>query len=70
MPQFALPAGRTDQDFVLGLLRAKGVLVVYGSGFGVPAEDGSFRIVFLAPPAELAEIYDDLADFAKEFTAN
>jgi alanine-synthesizing transaminase len=70
MPQFTLPAGRTDQDFVLGLLRAKGVLVVYGSGFGVPAEEGSFRIVFLAPPAELAAIYDDIADFAKEFTAN
>jgi alanine-synthesizing transaminase len=69
MPQFTLPAGRTDQDFVLGLLRAKGVLVVYGSGFGAPAEDGSFRIVFLASPAELAEIYDDIAEFAKEFTA-
>jgi alanine-synthesizing transaminase len=70
MPQFTLPPGRTDEDFVLGLLRAKGVLVVYGSGFGVPPADGSFRIVFLASPAELAGIYDDIADFAQEFTEN
>ncbi len=67
MPQFALPRGRSDEDFVLGLLRSKGVLVVYGSGFGAPPEDGSFRIVFLAPPAELAEIYDEIAEYAREF---
>lgn len=68
MPQFKLPPGHTDQDFVLGLLRAKGVLVVYGSGFGAPPEDGSFRIVFLASPQELNSIYDDIADFAREYT--
>ena len=34
MPQVTLPPGRTDEDFVLGLLRDTGVLVVYGSGFG------------------------------------
>lgn len=67
MPQFSLPAGRTDEDFVLGLLRAKGVLVVYGSGFGADPADGSFRIVFLAPPQELGAIYDDIADFAQEY---
>jgi alanine-synthesizing transaminase len=67
MPQFTLPPGRTDQDFVLGLLRAKGVLVVYGSGFGVAAEEGSFRIVFLAAPDELDAIYDDIADFSGEY---
>ena len=67
MPQFALPRGRTDQDFVLDLLRATGVLVVYGSGFGAPPEDGSFRIVFLAPPDELSTIYDDIADFARGY---
>ena len=67
MPQFTLPEGRTDQDFVLGLLRSKGVLVVYGSGFGAPPEDGSFRIVFLASPDELNSIYDDIADFAREY---
>jgi len=67
MPQFTLPRGRTDQDFVLDLLRATGVLVVYGSGFGAPPEDGSFRIVFLAAPDELSNVYDDIADFARGY---
>ena len=30
----ALPPGMTDEDYVLALLRATGVLCVYGSGFG------------------------------------
>jgi aspartate/methionine/tyrosine aminotransferase len=67
MPQFALPPGRTDEDFVLGLLRSKSVLVVYGSGFGVNPTDGSFRIVFLASPEELGSIYDDIADYAQAY---
>lgn len=67
MPQVALPPGKTDEDFVLGLLRARGILVVHGSGFGLPADGGYFRVVFLAAPAELASIYDDVADFAREF---
>ena len=67
MPQVTLPAGRTDEDFVLGLLRAKGILCVYGSGFGYPAAEGTFRIVFLASPAELGAIYDDIGEFTAEF---
>jgi alanine-synthesizing transaminase len=68
MPQVALPAGRTDEDFVLGLLRAKGILCVHGSGFGLPADGGYFRVVFLAPPEELSVIYDEVEDFAREFS--
>jgi alanine-synthesizing transaminase len=67
MPQVSLPPGRTDEDFVLGLLRATGILCVYGSGFGVAPEAGTFRVVFLAPPSELAVIYDDVAAFTHEF---
>jgi alanine-synthesizing transaminase len=67
MPKVELPAGKTDADYVLGLLRAKGVLCVYGSGFGTALEDGFFRIVFLASPAELNAIYDDVADFTAAF---
>jgi aspartate/methionine/tyrosine aminotransferase len=67
MPQIALPPGKTDQDFVLGLLRAKGVLTVFGSGFGLPAEGGYFRVVFLAPLDELSAIYDDVAAYARDF---
>lgn len=67
MPQVTLPPGTTDEDFVIGLLRATGILCVYGSGFGMPADQGFFRIVFLAAPDELAAIYDDLATFTAEF---
>jgi alanine-synthesizing transaminase len=70
MPQLALPPGCTDEDFVLGLLRSTGVLVVYGSGFGADPADGSFRIVFLASPEELSGIYDDIETFALEFCRN
>jgi alanine-synthesizing transaminase len=69
MPQVALPDGRTDEDFVLGLLRATGILCVHGSGFGLPADGGYFRVVFLAPPAELGAIYDEVADYARQFVA-
>jgi len=67
MPQVALPPGRTDQDFVLGLLREAGVLCVYGSGFGTDPAGGFFRVVYLAAPSELAEIYDAIASFASRF---
>lgn len=67
MPQITLPAGRTDEDYVLSLLRATGVLCVYGSGFGLPKEAGFFRIVFLAPLAELSEIYDLMARFTAQY---
>ena len=67
MPRVALPSGRTDEDYVLGLLRATGILCVYGSGFGMPAERGFFRIVFLASPTALNEIYDEMARFTTEF---
>jgi aspartate/methionine/tyrosine aminotransferase len=63
----SLPAGRTDQDYVLGLLRETGILCVYGSGFGMPQEYGCFRIVFLADPSELTTIYADIAEFTGDF---
>jgi aspartate/methionine/tyrosine aminotransferase len=67
MPKVELPNGKTDIDYVLGLLRSKGILCVYGSGFGTAPEDGFFRIVFLATPKELGAIYDDVAEFTREF---
>ena len=65
MPKVELPPGKTDEDYVLGLLRSTGVLCVYGSGFGLPAGDGFLRIVFLADPNELGEIYDLIASFTR-----
>ena len=67
MPKVELPKGKTDVDYVLGLLRAKGILCVYGSGFGTAPEDGFFRIVFLATPTDLVSIYEDIAAFTEEF---
>ncbi len=64
MPKMTLPPGKTDKDYVLGLLKATGILVVYGSGFGTDAADGFFRVVFLASPQELGEIYDEMAAYA------
>jgi aspartate/methionine/tyrosine aminotransferase len=67
MPAVTLPPGRTDEHYILSLLRETGILCVYGSGFGVPAEQGYFRIVFLANPAELAGVYSDIGAFTREY---
>ena len=67
MPMLSLPPGHTDEDYVLALLRETGILCVYGSGFGMPAEAGSFRIVYLADPSELQLIYADIAAFTRQY---
>jgi alanine-synthesizing transaminase len=67
MPRVALPPGATDEQYVIELLRETGVLCVYGSGFGTRPEDGFFRVVFLASPQELSEIYDHIAEFTRAF---
>ena len=67
MPKVTLPPGKTDEDYVLGLLRSTGILCVYGSGFGMPATDGYLRIVFLASPDELRGIYGSMAAFTADF---
>jgi alanine-synthesizing transaminase len=67
MPKIDLPPGRTDEDYVLALLRATGVLCVHGSGFGMPAAEGYLRIVFLAAPEELQEVYGLMAEFTADY---
>jgi alanine-synthesizing transaminase len=67
MPQLTLPPGRTDEHFVLSLLRETGILTVYGSGFGMAPEAGTFRIVFLAQPSELRNIYADIGAFTAQY---
>jgi alanine-synthesizing transaminase len=67
MPKIALPPGRTDEHYVKALLHATGVLCVYGSGFGLPAEEGFLRVVFLAPLDELTEIFDLMAAFTAQY---
>jgi alanine-synthesizing transaminase len=67
LPSIALPPGRTDEDFVLALLRETGILCVHGSGFGMSPDEGFFRIVFLAEPDQLRAIYADIGAFAREY---
>jgi alanine-synthesizing transaminase len=67
MPKVTLPPGKTDEDYVLSLLRATGVLCVYGSGFGTAPQDGYFRVVFLASPSELTEIYTSIGGFTRDY---
>jgi len=67
MPQVTLPPGRTDEHYVLSLLRETGILTVYGSGFGMAPEAGTFRIVFLAQPSDLRTIYGDIATFTADY---
>jgi len=67
MPKFDLPSGRTDVDFVVNLVHATGVLCVHGSGFGMDPVSGYFRMVTLAPPAQLNEVWDLIAGFAAQY---
>ena len=69
MPKVELPPGKTDEDYVKALLHATGVLCVYGSGFGLPADQGFFRVVFLAALDELNAIYDLMADFTRSYVS-
>jgi len=69
LPSVSLPPGRTDEDYVLSLLKQTGILCVNGSGFGVPASQGYFRIVFLASPQELGSIYADIGAFTRDYLA-
>ena len=56
MPKVDLPPGQTDQDFVLGLLRARASCASTGRASACRRRTGFFRIVFLASPEELDEI--------------
>ncbi|HEY6361325.1 MAG TPA: aminotransferase class I/II-fold pyridoxal phosphate-dependent enzyme [Vicinamibacterales bacterium] len=67
LPSVTLPTGRTDAEFVLALLRETGILCVHGSGFGMPPEQGFFRVVFLAEPGELKSIYSDIGAFTRDY---
>jgi alanine-synthesizing transaminase len=67
MPKVALPKGRSDEDYVLALLRETGVLCVHGSGFGTAPADGYMRIVFLASLEELRLIYGLIASFTSDY---
>jgi len=57
------PGGRTDEQFVMDLLEATGVLVVHGSGFGADPRQGYFRMVYLPDEATLEVVFRRLGEF-------
>jgi len=59
----AQPGEQADEQFVVDLLEATGILVVNGSGFGADPQQGYFRMVYLADEATLETVFSRLADF-------
>ena len=55
----------SDKDFVLELLKQKGVLTVHGSGFGAQYGSGHFRIVYLPNMEILESSIDKIEDFVR-----
>ena len=53
----------SDEDFVKDLLRATGVVVVHGSGFGQVPGTKHFRVVFLPPEEILTKAFERLGNF-------
>ena len=57
----------SDKEFVLNLLKSKGVLTVHGSGFGTKYGSGYFRLVFLPNMAKLNSALDKIEDFVSSY---
>ena len=55
----------SDKEFVLELLKQKGVLTVHGSGFGEQYGSGHFRIVYLPKMDILESAMDKIEDFVR-----
>ena len=55
--------GHNDEHFVLEMLEGTGVLVVHGSGFGCDAQDGYFRLVYLANEEVLSSALGSIRQF-------
>jgi len=56
----------SDKEFVLNLLKSKGVLTVHGSGFGKQYGSGHFRIVFLPELQILESALDKIDNFMSQ----
>jgi len=58
---------KSDKEFVLNLLKSKGVLAVHGSGFGTKYGSGYFRLVFLPNMKILNSALDKIEDFVSSY---
>ncbi len=54
---------KSDKEFVLALLKSKGILTVHGSGFGTQYGSGHFRMVFLPQIDVLENALDKIEEF-------
>lgn len=54
---------KTDEEFVMNLLKKTGVLVVHGSGFGTTYGTGYFRMVFLPDTDTLDFALNEIEEF-------
>ena len=59
----------TDDEWVQGLIRETGVVVVPGSGFGQVPGTKHFRVVFLPDEATLDKAYKNIAEYMKKYLA-
>ncbi len=62
-----LHTNKPDTDFVKGLLKETGVVVVHGSGFGQLPGTQHFRVVFLPNEEILTKAYNNIGTFYKKF---
>lgn len=65
-PKIERTVWKSDNDFVLDLLNATGILTVHGSGFSKALDGQYFRVVFLPPERELEAAYEAIGDFMRE----
>jgi len=55
----------SDEEWVKGLIRKTGVVVVHGSGFGQKPGTHHFRVVFLPPEETLRRAYGQIGEYMK-----
>ena len=66
-PRLDIPGD--DLPFVQALLKATGVVVVHGSGFGQVPGTRHFRVVFLPPEDVLTKAYEKIGQFFGTYAA-
>jgi alanine-synthesizing transaminase len=65
MPRLQIDGVTSDEEWVIKLVRATGVLFVHGSGFGQRPGTQHFRVVFLPPPEVLTKAFDLVEQFVR-----